>query len=142
MTVLWEDVWDVLNQQFTEVHARLSQCNPTLWWSCGHSDNETFPFRAYASFGHEGVAGDADIVITVDFKRIPSGLDFSADISRENGEILVDGPRGSIVVTGDLSRLREDIKKATELMADFFASQDAILREIVCGQSPRRSEKA
>jgi hypothetical protein len=140
MTALWEDVWDLLNQQFTEVHARLSQCNPTLWWSCGHSDNESFPFRAYAAFGRGGGApdADADVVIAVDFERTPSGLSYEADISRENGEILVDGPEGLIAVTEDLTRLREDVKKATELMALFIVGQDAILRELICNHSSDR----
>jgi hypothetical protein len=129
---LWEDVWDVFNQQFIEVYAQLRQCNRTLWWSWGHSDNERFPFRAHATFGRDGVAGGADAVIAVDFMRIPSGLSYRADLSRESGEILVDGPEGSVTITADPIQVRKDVMKATEAMARFIAGLDTMLRELIC----------
>src|SRR5271168_1168296 len=72
MTDVWESAWDRLNETFRRVASSLSSSYPDMTWSAGHSDNEAFPFRAYATF-NRGWPESADVVTSVDFHRLSNG---------------------------------------------------------------------
>lgn len=73
----------------------LSVDHPSMSWSCGHSGNEAFPFRAYASFCGRGPS-HTDVVISVDILKKASELWYSSDIALEDGQVLTDGPPAAV----------------------------------------------
>jgi hypothetical protein len=102
MTDVWESAWDRLSETFRRVASSLSSSCPGMTWSAVHSDNKAFPFRAYATF-NRGWPGSVDVVASVDFHRQSDGeLRFTADIGFDDGEVLLDGPSGSVDVAGGL----------------------------------------
>src|SRR3984885_7906699 len=87
---------DQTNQNQPSERSRLT-LGPGMTWSAVHSDNNAFPFRAYATF-NRGWPGSVDVVASVDFHRLSNGeLRFSADIGFDDGEVLLDGPSGSVM---------------------------------------------
>lgn len=88
MMVAWEAVWDQINEEFVRTAEQLSRTNPVMWWSCGHLENEIFPFTAYASFGGSGVPGEEDFVISLCFKNVDGRLVFSSDVALGDGQIV------------------------------------------------------
>lgn len=66
MTDVWESAWDRLSETFRRVASSLSSSCPGMTWSAGHSDNQAFPFRAYAAF-NRGSPESVDVVASVDF---------------------------------------------------------------------------
>lgn len=126
MSLVWEDAWEILNEHFRRVAESLSAEHPTMSWSCGHSDNEAFPFRAYASFSGRGPA-EADVVISVDILKKEGELRYSTDIALEDGQVLADGPTGTIRVTGDLASRRRQIETAIREAAAFVDASEGLL---------------
>lgn len=126
MSLVWEDAWDVLNEHFRRIAGSLSAKHPMMSWSCGHSDNEQFPFRAYASFSGGGSA-ETDVVISVDVLRKDGELWYSTDIALEDGQVLADGPAGTICVTGDVVSLRNQIERVIGEAATFIDASEAVL---------------
>ena len=134
MSVVWEDAWEVLNEHFRGAAESLSAEHPTLRWSCGHSDNEAFPFRAYASFS-EGRAEQTDVVVSFDVLRKGDELLYSTDIALEDGQVLAEGPTGTVTMTGDLAALRGQIKTAVRAAAAFVDESRGLLGNQI-GQTP------
>ena len=130
----WEQTWDAVNDAFGRVAGELSASNPALWWVCGHTDNEVFPFRAYAAFNSAGVAGEEDIVVSLDFQRSPGTLAFRSDISRGSGEIVADGPSGELSLATDVATVRAWIEQCTtEFIAFLIASRSLLMLELTDG---------
>jgi hypothetical protein len=127
MNIIWEHAWDMLNEHFQHVAESLLIDHPTMSWSCGHSDNEAFPFRAYASFSGRGPQ-ESDAVISVDFLRQGDEIQYVADITREDGQVLVEGPTGIIKITGNIGTLREQILTAIRDSAQFVDNAEDLLR--------------
>lgn len=130
MSLAWEDAWDVLNQHFRSAAESLLADHPVMTWSCGHSDNEAFPFRAYASFSGRGPA-ETDVVISVDFLKKEDEIWYSADVALEDGQVLADGPVGTINITGDIASLRDQIETAIREAAAFIDSSEALLSKLI-----------
>jgi hypothetical protein len=127
---VWDDAWEILSDRFRRIASSLMKAHPTMTWSCGHSDNESFPFRAYASFSGRG-RQETDVVISVDVLRRDDGLQFSSDLALEDGQILADGPSGVLQLTADTARLRMRIEETISQIADFILSSEAVIdREI------------
>jgi len=126
MSLVWEDAWEILNEHFQRVAESLSAEHPTMSWSCGHSDNEAFPFRAYASFSGRGPA-KTDVIISVDVLKKEGELWYSTDIALEDGQVLADGPTGTIRVTGDIASLRGRIETAIREAAAFVDASEGLL---------------
>ena len=126
MSLIWEDTWEVLNEHFSRVAEYLLADHPMMTWSCGHSDNEAFPFRAYASFSGRGSA-ETDVVISVDVLKKEGELWYSTDVALEDGQVLAEGPMGRIRITGDVAALREQIETAIREAAAFIDSSKALL---------------
>jgi hypothetical protein len=128
VSLIWEDAWEVLNEHFRRAAESLSAEHPTLSWSCGHSDNETFPFRAYASFSGGGTE-ETDVVISFDVLRKRDELLYSTDIALEDGRVLANGPTGAVTMTGDLAALRDQIETAVRAAAAFVDESRGLLGE-------------
>lgn len=128
MSLVWEDAWEILNEHFRQVAESLLAEHPAMSWSCGHSDNEAFPFRAYASFSGRGPA-ETDVVISVDVLKKEGELCYSTDIALEDGQVLADGPTGTIRITGDLASLRNQIENAIRQAAAFVDASEGLLGE-------------
>jgi hypothetical protein len=126
MSLVWEDAWEILNEHFRRVAAALSVSYPTMSWSCGHSDNEAFPFRAYASFSGGGPA-ETDVVISIDFLKEEGELRYSTDIALEDGQILAEGPTGTIKITGGPASLRSKIREVIRAAAAFVDASEGLL---------------
>ena len=102
MNPRWDAAWDLINAEFSALAGSLRLSNPALWWSCGHADNETFPFWAYASFGRSGVLGEEDVVLSLSFKSQADGrLAFTSDIASGDGQIVAEGPAAQETADAD-----------------------------------------
>jgi hypothetical protein len=132
MSWSWEEAWDSINDSFTRVAIDLRHRNPTLWWSCGHAENETFPFWAYASFNRSGTAGEEDIVLSLSFKRAEGQLHFTCDIARGDGEIVADGPSSSVPLAADVPSIRDWIAELVGQGLAFIEGQRELLRRELC----------
>jgi len=132
MTWAWESAWDSVNDEFLRVADTVRACNSSLWWQCGHQENESFPFWAYASFGRHGNAGEEDVVISIDFKRSDGHLMFTSDISRGNGEILQDGPASEITLATDTGTVRQWIARSIDAALAFVSKNEDLLRRELC----------
>ena len=129
MTDVWESAWDRLSETFRRVASALSSSCPGMTWSAVHSDNKAFPFRAYATF-NRGWPGSADVVASVDFHRQSNGeLRFSADIGFDDGEVLLDGPSGSVDVAGGLVASRGEIDTAVMNISNFIEQNKSTLHK-------------
>ena len=129
MTDVWESAWDRLSETFQRVASSLSSSCPGMTWSAVHSDNRAFPFRAYATF-NRGWPGSADVVASVDFHRQSNGeLRFSADIGFDDGEVLLDGPSGSVDVAGGLVASRGEIDTAVMNISNFIEQNKSTLHK-------------
>jgi hypothetical protein len=126
VSLIWEDAWEVLNEHFRRVAESLMAHHPVMTWLCGHSDNEAFLFRAYASFSGRGPA-ETDVVISVDVLKKEGELWYSADVALEDGQVLADGPMGTIKITRDIASLREQIENVIREAAAFIDSSEALL---------------
>lgn len=128
---VWESAWDRLSEAFRRVASSLSSSCPDMTWSAGHSDNKAFPFRAYAAF-NRGEPGSADIVASVDFRRTSDDeLSFSTDIGCDDGEVLIDGPSGSISVANGLLGSRKEIDAAIMSIANFIEHSAPTVRRVI-----------
>ena len=132
MSWSWEAAWDSINDGFSRVAADLRECNPTLWWNCGHSENETFPFSAYASFNRSGVAGEEDLVLSISFKQADRQLHFTSDITRGDGEILADGPASSASLGADIDSIRCWIAERVGEGLAFIEGERVLLERELC----------
>ena len=129
MTDVWESAWDRLSETFRRVASSLSSSCPGMTWSAVHSDNKAFPFRACATF-NRGWPGSADVVASVDFHRQSNGeLRFSADIGFDDGEVLLDGPSGSVDVAGGLVASRGEIDTAVMNISNFIEQNKSTLHK-------------
>ena len=127
MTDVWESAWDRLSETFRRVASSLGLSCPDMTWSAGHSDNEAFAFRAYATF-NRGWPGSVDVVASIDFRRqFNSELRFSADIGFDDGEVLLDGPSGSVDVAGGLVASRGEIDTAVMNISNFIEQSTSTL---------------
>jgi hypothetical protein len=126
VSTVWEDAWDVLNASFLALAEQLAADLPGLRWSCGHHDNESFPFRAYAAFAVDG--DDDDVVVSVDFRHIHEALAYSADVARDDGEVLAEGPAGTIPRTADGVPPRTGIEAAVRSVARFVDESGSVVR--------------
>jgi hypothetical protein len=132
MSWSWQAAWDSINDGFARVADGIRECNPALWWSCGHAENEMFPFWAYASFSKAGVAGEEDLVLSLSFMRADGRLSFTSDIARGEGEILADGPSGSTSLAVDVSTLREWIAERVRQGLAFIEGERDLLKSELC----------
>ena len=129
MTDVWESAWDRLSETFRRVASSLSSSCPGMTWSAVHSDNKAFPFRAYATF-NRGWPGSVDVVASVDFHRQSDGeLRFTADIGFDDGEVLLDGPSGSVDVAGGLVASRGEIDTAVMNISNFIEQNKSTLHK-------------
>ena len=129
MTDVWESAWDRLSETFRRVASSLSSSCPGMTWSAVHSDNKAFPFRACATF-NRGWPGSADVLASVDFHRQSNGeLRFSADIGFDDGEVLLDGPSGSVDVAGGLVASRGEIDTAVMNISNFIEQNKSTLHK-------------
>lgn len=136
MTDGWEPFWDRLIESLRRVAASLSANCPGMTWSAGHSDNKAFPFRAYATF-NRGRPESVDVVVSVDFHRQPGGeLRFTVDIGLDNGEVLLDGPSGTVDIANGLLASREEIDRAVMDIINFVDQSAPILRKAMEQEQP------
>ena len=108
MTTPWEATWASINVGFTSLAVELRATNPALWWSCGHAENEAFPFWAYASFSRSRDSGEEDVVVSLSFKDVDGRLSFTSDVALGDGQIVVDGPSADEPDDSDRTRWVED----------------------------------
>lgn len=125
MNDIWEDVWDIVGETFRRIATSLSASYPKMSWSSGHSDNKAFPFRAFAAFNHAS-QGSESVVASVDFRRSEGKLRYSADIGRDDGTVLADGPTGIIDVSEGMTSARGEITAAVGSIVRFLEASEQV----------------
>lgn len=128
MNALWEATWDSINAEFSNVAAQLHVTNPALWWSCGHAENEAFPFWAYASFGRSGVPGEEDVVVSLSFKDVDGRLAFTSDVALGDGQIVAGGPAAEEPANSDRTAW---VQAQTAAGLTFVRAQRETLRDLL-----------
>src|SRR4051812_30485611 len=88
----WRDIAAQWTNVTNSVAHDLRAANPGFWFQAGHHATEAFAFRGWASFSRNGEAGEEDLSLTIDFKRVEQGLKVKSDIARGDGYVLADGP--------------------------------------------------
>jgi hypothetical protein len=132
MSWSWEAAWDSINDGFANVAAELRERNPDLRWSCGHAENEAFPFWAYASFNRSGLAGEEEVVLSLSFKQTDGQLHFASDIASGDGRILADGPSGSVTLALDVPAIRDWIAARVGQGLTFIEGERELLKGELC----------
>jgi hypothetical protein len=90
---LWEDVWDVINEEFTLLASQVLAAAPDKRWLAHHFDNEQWALSGTASFmPRDDPAADEDLVVTVQAYRSGGVLVWESDILA-GGDIVSEGPR-------------------------------------------------
>lgn len=93
---LWEDVWDVINDEFTLLASQVLAAAPDKRWLAHHFDNEHWALSGTASFmPRDNPAADEDLVVTVQAHRADDGLVWESDILA-GGDIVSEGPRCTV----------------------------------------------
>jgi hypothetical protein len=133
MNDIWEEVWGIVSETFQRIAASLGTCYPGMSWSSGHSDNNAFPFRAYAAF-NQGSQGSEDVVASVDFHRSEDRIHYTADIGRDDGTILADGPAGVIDVSEGVASARAEIGAAVGSIVRFLEESEQVVRDAISQQ--------
>jgi hypothetical protein len=118
---LWEDVWDVINEEFTLLASQVLAAAPDKTWLAHHFDNEQWALSGTASFmPRDDPAADEDLVVTVQAYRSGGVLVWESDILA-GGDIVSEGPRCEVPAGTALihwapeavSRTRDWIRAAT-----------------------------
>lgn len=130
MNDIWEEVWGTINETFQRIAVSLGACYPDLFWSSGHSDNKAFPFRAYAAFA-QGSQRSEDVVASVDFHSSEYELRYSADIGRDDGMVLADGPAGIIDVSGGIVSAQVEIEAVVDAIVGFLEASERVIRDAI-----------
>lgn len=130
MNDIWEEVWGLISETFRLIAASVSARYPEMSWSSGHSDNKAFPFRAYAAF-NQGSQGSEDVVVSVDFHRSEDRLRYSADIGRDDGTVLADGPTGIIDVSEGFASARAEIEAAVGSIVRFLKASEQVVDDAI-----------
>jgi hypothetical protein len=129
MSDIWENVWEDVSEAYQRLSTSLIVSHAGMKWSCGHSDNNAFPFRAYASF-NRGADGSMDVIASVDFQRSsPEKLRYSADIGLDDGQVLTDGPSGNISVASGIAAAAPEITTAVQEITAFLAANSQIIAQ-------------
>jgi len=128
MSDIWEIAWDIIDDALRQMTVSLASSYPEMSWSSGHSDNRSFPFRAYAAF-NRGCGESEDIVVSADFRISGDKLRYSADVGLDDGKILADGSTGIINVASGLIEARSDVETATREITRFLAASEPVLRD-------------
>ena len=96
--VLWEHVWDVINDEFTLMASQVLAAAPDKRWLAHHFDNEYWALSGTASFmPRNDPAADEDLVVSIQAHRSEQTLVWSSDILA-GGDIVSDGPRHEVPV--------------------------------------------
>jgi hypothetical protein len=132
MNDIWEVAWGMISEAFQRIAASLNHC-PKMSWSSCHSDNKAFPFRAYAAF-NQGSNESEDVVASVDFHRSKDRLRYSADIGRDDGTELADGPTGTIDVSGGVASARTEIAAAVVSIVRFLEESEQVIYDAISRQ--------
>lgn len=138
MNDIWEETWKTVSETFRQMAASLRARDSKIAWSFGHSDNQAFPFRAYAAFNLRFL-GSEDVVVSVDFHRSEDKLRYNADklhysvdISRDDdGLIFADGPTGIIDVSAGVGSARNEIEAAVGSMVRFLKESEQVVWDAI-----------
>jgi hypothetical protein len=96
--VLWEDVWDAINDEFTLLASQVLAAAPDKRWLAHHYDTEHWAFSGTASFmPRDDPSADEDLVVSIQAHRSQQTLVWSSDILA-GGEIVSDGPRREVAI--------------------------------------------
>jgi hypothetical protein len=130
MNDIWEEVWDTVSETFQRLAASLNTRYPKMAWSSGHSDNKVFPFRAYATFNRRS-PGSEDVVVSIDFHKSEDKLRYSADIGRDDGTVIADGPTGTIAISGGLGSATAEIRTAIGSIVQFMEANEQLVSDAI-----------
>jgi hypothetical protein len=130
MMSVWEEAWERLNVELVRVASEVMTKSQLFWWRAGHDDNEAFPFRAHMSFGRlDGAPGEEELVVSVDFHKRDGLLTCATDICMGDGQILAQGPAGSIALSSDVRTIRLWIESQVEEAVAFVREQRSAISQ-------------
>ncbi len=126
---LWEDVWDVINEEFTLLASQVLAAAPDQRWTAHHFDNEHWALSGTASFmPRDDPTADEDLVVTVQAHRSERMLVWESDILA-GGRIVSEGPRCEVSIGTPLvhwapdavARTRDWIRAATPDVVSYLS---------------------
>ena len=125
---LWEDVWDVINDEFRLLASQVLAAAPDKRWTAHHFDNEHWALSGTASFmPRDDPTADEDLVLSVGAHRSDGVLVWESDILAGR-DIVAEGPRCE-VPTGTalihwapdaVARTRDWIRAATPSVVSYL----------------------
>ena len=125
---LWEDIWDVINDEFALLASQVLSVAPDKRWLAHHFDNEHWALSGTASFmPRDDPSADEDLVVTVQAHRSEGALVWQSDILA-GGEIVSEGPRCEVPAGTALiqwapvavARTRDWIRAATPAVVSYL----------------------
>lgn len=134
MSDVWECVWEILSENLLRLAESLKEHHPGMHWSAGHSDNTSFPFRAYASFSHDSSSLD-DVVASIDFHKSAQTLRYNVDIGHDDGTVLADGPTGIVDVSQGLGSAQGEINDVAAKIIRFLTESQQLISDAMISQS-------
>ena len=76
MSMDWQSEWERLASRFDSLTEEVREGNPVATSQRGRTATEHFPFGAYLTFSRNGIAGEEDLVVSVDCRATGESLAF------------------------------------------------------------------
>jgi hypothetical protein len=124
---LWEGLWDRLNDFFMVLVGQLRECNSGIWTQISHQETSAFPFTGFLSLGR-GNPGDEDLLLEWSVQRSNGCLSITADILRNNEEILSELPPVELAEPVAEDGLANELEKAIR----FFRENTELIKQEIC----------
>jgi hypothetical protein len=122
--------WDDLRALVEAIHGsfleQLMLINPTLWSHSEAWTNDVFPLSTALTLNLTGGDRDEDVLLTARLLNTPDGIDFDSDISREDGQILAQGPT-SALASKSLGEQKDWAKANLKSYEDFLSSEVGLI---------------
>jgi hypothetical protein len=127
--------WDDLRVSAEAMHLSLVKQiqaqYPGLWSHSESRTNDIFPLSSVLTLNLSGGNREEDVVLSARFLNIPGAIDFDSDISREDGQILAQGPPGEVGADASLDEQINWAESVLESYGGFVNMQlDLIGREL------------
>jgi hypothetical protein len=126
----WEDLWDRLNEFYTNLVSQLKVKNVRLWSEIFHQETRANPLTGLLSLSkaRPGPLGDEDLVLEWRISRRDGCLGVSADICRGDGSVLAEVPSVELAEPIEWSALVQ----AQEQAMTFFREHLDLITQEVC----------
>jgi hypothetical protein len=88
VTRIWDELWLNFHSLVGTLNETIRPEDAGFVVRVGRHANDTFPFRAWASYSPASSPGDEELVLSVDFKRTGPKIEGHVDLARGDGVVL------------------------------------------------------